>query len=100
MKDKKEMVDFPEYEPEGRISFPPGPDEKPVKDKARPEEKRGKPYTETYDPDPKSADPSQTMPGAPDIRDPGTKLPPDEELHKLSPDVDLKGKYDPSASTD
>lgn len=93
--DKKKMVDYPEYEPDGRIPFPPEPGEKPEDRPPRQPEAAAKPpYHEAYDPDPRSTDPSQTMPGAPDIRDPATKLPPDTDLSKLSPDVNLDDKYE------
>lgn len=95
MDDQKKLVDYPDYEPEGRIPFPPAEGEKPEKDAPHKEaEAKTPPYTETYDPDPKSTDPSKTMPGAPDIHDPGVRLSPDTDLSKLSPDVDLTDKYE------
>ena len=90
-KDKKDkMVDFPQYDPDRRVPFPPPPGSespfgqaRPKKDAPAPEAKR--PYYEDYDPDPPSPDPSQTTPGAPDIRDIGTQVP-DGELPGLSPE--------------
>ncbi|MDL2253551.1 hypothetical protein LJC49_05675, partial [Ruminococcaceae bacterium OttesenSCG-928-I18] len=90
---KKQLVDFPDYQPEGRLPFPP-PDEAgatPVSGVPREQKKaEKKPYYETYDPDPKSTDPTKTTPGAPNIHDPHTVLPPDADLSQWSPDVDLK----------
>ncbi|NLW79292.1 MAG: hypothetical protein GXY32_07785 [Ruminococcaceae bacterium] len=94
MADKDKMVDFPEYDPNARVPWPPKPGsespfgKKPVrKEEEKPEKK---PYYETYDPDPPTADPSQTKPGAPDIRDPDTRLPEGTDLGELSPDIEHK----------
>lgn len=93
MANKDKMVDYPGYDPDARIPFPPGPGASPFgkstprKPEPKPEKK---PYYETYDADLPAPDPSQTTPGAPDIRDPDTRLEGDADLGKLSPDVDLK----------
>lgn len=91
---KDKMVDHPEYNPDERVSFPPKGKSKTPFGKTperKTEEKEAKqPYYETYNPDPPTADPSQTMPGAPDIRNPDTKLPEGTDLSKLSPDMDFK----------
>lgn len=93
MADDKKMVDYPEYDPNRRVPFPPpegsqSPFGTPNKRKEEAPPKK-QPYHENYDPDPPSADPSQTGLGA-DIRDPDNKLPEGTDLSKLSPDVDLK----------
>ena len=92
MADKNKMVDFPDFNPDKRVPFPPGPGspfgQSPPKKKEEPEAKT--PFYENYNPDPAAPDPSQTTPGAADIRDPAAKLPNDDELEKYSPDVDLK----------
>ena len=99
MSEKKQMVDFPHYDPDSHVPFPPSGGEAstaapPKRDHSQPAHGKGAtPYHQDYDPDPVTVDPSQTTPGAPDIRDPGTKLPPDTDLSKLSPNVDLKDKY-------
>lgn len=94
MADKNKMVDFPDYNPDARVPFPPQPgDETPFgKSKPRKEQEQGEkqPYYETYAPDPPTPDPSQTTPGAPDIRDPATKNLSEEQLKDLSPNIDLK----------
>lgn len=93
MADEKKMVDFPEYDPDRRVPFPPPDGAKTpfgTPNQRKPEEKPAKkPYYESYDPDPPAPDPSQTGAG-PDIRDPDTKLPEDADLSRLSPDVDHK----------
>ena len=96
-KDKKQLVDYPCYQPEGRVPFPPKTeaDSTPVPAPAREKKKtEKKPYYETYDPDPKSTDPTKTTPGAPDIHDPHTVLAPDEDLSQWSPDINLKDRYE------
>ncbi len=99
MDEKKKMVDFPHYDPDSHVTFPPSEGAAtcppaPKRDHTQPpHETREKPYHQDYEPEFPTADPSQTTPGAPNIRDPHTKLPPDTDLSKLSPDVDLKDKY-------
>ena len=96
MAQKDKMVDFPEYDPSAKVSFPPGPQptakspfgKTPARKEKQSPEKQ--PYYQNYNPDPPAPDPSQTVPGMPDVRDPATKLPNGTDLDKLSPDVDLK----------
>ena len=95
--DKKKLVDYPDYQPEGRRPFPPTSEagSTPVEKAPRePKKVEKKPYYETYDPDPKSTDPTKTTPGAPDIHEPGTVLPSDTDLSQWSPDVNMKNKYE------
>ncbi|MDL2219005.1 hypothetical protein LJC04_01525 [Ruminococcaceae bacterium OttesenSCG-928-O06] len=94
-KEKKDkMVDFPEYDPDRRVPFPPPADAKSPfgtpNTRKEAEAPKGPPYHQTYDPDPVTPDPSQTTPGAVDIRDPNARLPEDADLSKYSPDVELK----------
>lgn len=97
MAKKDKMVDFPEYDPHAKVPFPPGPKAQapaspfgktPARREKQAPEKQ--PYYQNYTPDPPAPDPSQTVPGMPDVRDPATKLPEGADLGKLSPDVDLK----------
>ncbi|MGD9559925.1 MAG: hypothetical protein AB7V55_04875 [Oscillospiraceae bacterium] len=92
--DKDKMVDYPDYDPNQRVPFPPQPGATSPfgTPGARKEEEQEpqKPYYETYDPDPVTVDPSQTTLGAPDIRDPHLKLPEDADLDELSPNIDHK----------
>ena len=93
--DKKDkMVDFPQYDPERKVPWPPPADAKapygepsPVKEEAAPDKK---PYHQDYPSETPTPDPSQTTPGAPNLRDPDTRLPDGEDLSKYSPDIDLK----------
>lgn len=96
MPEKDKMVDFPAYDPEARVPFPPEPAAEKSspfgKTPARkaPDSPKKQPYYENYSPDPPAPDPSQTSPGMPDVRDPGTRLGAGgEDLAALSPDVDL-----------
>lgn len=96
-KDKKDsMVDYPEYNPNERVPFPPGagtpgklPD--PSIQKAKPAGKDSDYYTK-YNPGSETPDPSKTTPGAPDLTSIHTRLT-DEEAKKLNPDVELDKKY-------
>lgn len=93
MPEKNKMVDFPDYDPDKRVPFPPGgsPFGQTPPQKRTPEEpQQKKPFYEEYDPDPVTPDPSQTTPGAIDIRDPHAKPPSDDELGKYSPDIEHK----------
>lgn len=85
------LVDYPDYDPSGKVPWPPvgEPTIGPTGGR-KPETPEKKPYYESYVPDPATPDPSQTDPGAPDIRNPDTRLPDDADLSKLSPDVELK----------
>lgn len=92
--DKNKMVDYPDYDPDRRVPFPPEEDAKtpfgtPNTRQDEPQPK-GAPYHQTYQSEWPTPDPSQTTPGAPNLRDPDTRLPEDTDLSKLSPDIDLK----------
>lgn len=95
MDDKKKMVDYPGYQPNAQVPFPPvGAPASPFGSGQgkRPQQKQDKtPYYENYIPDPPAPDPSQVLPGAPNIRDIDTKVP-EDALAALSPDNDLSGK--------
>lgn len=96
--DKKEKsVDAPGYDPNlKRVPFPPTPEDYRQAEKnlaeglyaPKPEPEKV-PYHENYPPEAPSPDPSQTMPGATDIRDPHARLAEDETTENMSPDVKL-----------
>lgn len=94
MANKDKMVDFPGYDPNAKVPFPPGkePSSPFGKTPQRPPKDAPKktPLYENYNPDPPAPDPSQTVPGMPDVRDPDTRLADEADLGVLSPDVDLK----------
>lgn len=93
MEKKRELVDIPGYDPSRRVAFPPaGPEDyteqTDIRHPAPPVPQT--PYRERYDPDAPAPDPSQTQPGAPDIRAPEAPLDAGADLEGLSPDVALK----------
>lgn len=98
MKDKEKMVDFDHYAPNlQRVPFPPaeGDYEQAAQNPPPPNAslKSGEvplPYTQTYTPDAPAPDPSQTTPGAPNIRDPQTPMPSNEEIDALNKSANLK----------
>lgn len=93
-KDGEHLIDFPGYEPGKRVPFPPSGagDYLEGELKRQPPEKEGENYYEHYDPDPRTPQPANTTPGAPDLSDTATRLT-DEEAKRLSPDVNLGGSY-------
>lgn len=95
-KDKDKMVDYPEYNPNERVPFPPGAgptDELPDPPTPGQEAKKEKgDYYQEYSPKSETTDTYQTTPGAPNLADPATRLS-DEEAKKLNPDVDLDKNY-------
>ncbi len=96
-KDKKQLVDYPGYQPGVRTPFPPQKEggealnQRPAREEGKTDKK---PFYETYDPDPRTTDPTKTTPGAPDIHDPHTVLSPDEDLSRWSPDPNLENRYE------
>lgn len=98
MKDKNSLVDFDQYDPNlKRVPFPPTQQDyeeaakkPPPPDASLQPGEVARPYNETYVPHAPAPDPSQTTPGAPDIRDPDTPAPSAEEMERLNKSVDLK----------
>lgn len=92
--DKKQLIDYPDYEPDKRVPFPPGEKGEYVEGKLNRHTPRenDRDYYKDYDPDPRTNQPAHTTPGAPDPEDPATRLTA-EEAEALSPDVDLGDNY-------
>lgn len=92
MKEKKGLIDVPEFNPDEKVAFPPTEPEHrtiPVKEEPAPSAP-GKSYAETYTAEWSMPSPSQTIPGAPDICGFGEDMPTEEELKKLSPHWEWK----------
>lgn len=104
MANKEKSIDAPGYDPNLKhVPFPPTPEDyeraKAAGDSETAEggptagdgaKAAGKqPYYENYTPDAPAPDPSQTAPGATDIRDPHARLAEGETTEKMSPDVNL-----------
>lgn len=92
--DKKQLIDYPDYEPDKRVPFPPGEKGEYVEGKLNrhtPKE-NDRDYYKDYDPDPQTPQPVATTPGAPDLCDTDTRLA-EDEAKALSPDLDLSKDY-------
>lgn len=92
--DKKQLIDYPDYQPDKRVPFPPSEEGEYVEGKLNrhtPREEK-KDYYKNYDPDPQTPQPAATTPGAPNLHDPDTRLT-GEETEKLSASADLDDNY-------
>lgn len=93
MSKKRELIDMPGYEAGQKVAFPPTQEEDymPRAPRDMPDEMpRKEPYTHTYEPETPAPDPSQTTPGAPDIRDPDVAAGGGIDAATYSPDPGLK----------
>ena len=97
MSNREKSIDAPNYDPNLKhVPFPPNEEDyrqaREDLDAGRYEEKAvppKAPLSDNYQPDAPAPDPSQTRPGATDIRDPGARLKPGEDASSMSPDVNL-----------
>ncbi|MDL2324282.1 hypothetical protein LJC61_03920 [Ruminococcaceae bacterium OttesenSCG-928-A16] len=89
MKKERGLIDVPGFDPDEKVAFPPTEPEHRTKQQPPPAgvKPTGKPYDATYVPEWPTADPAQTTPGAPNIRNIDEAMPTEEELKRLSPDL-------------
>ncbi len=88
----KHLIDHPSYDSTQRVPFPPSEEDGTGGSVPRAGRPQGGPgpkadYYESYDPDPQTPQPAATTPGAPNLRDPATRLG-DDQLRRLSPDIE------------